>query len=191
MAKIKHVADASERITAAFERMPVHIQPIVKQLRKLIHEAEPAIVEDWKWGPNFYYNGMVCNVWGFKNHASITFFNGSSMSDKHKLFNYGEMNANSRTIKFTHLNELNDKKLVAYIRESVKLNKQGLAKPKDELEIPPVLKKALSKHKLLATFNQKPYTFRKEIIVGITSAKRPETVERRVEQALNLLLSKS
>jgi len=62
MSKVKHVANASILITAAFAKMPEPIQAMVNKLRALVHQAEPSMIEDWKWGPNFYCNGMVCNV---------------------------------------------------------------------------------------------------------------------------------
>ena len=62
MSKVKHVANASALINDAFAKMPEHIQLMVNKLRALVHEAEPPIIEAWKWGPNFYCHGMVCNV---------------------------------------------------------------------------------------------------------------------------------
>lgn len=187
MAKTKHVANAPALITEAFSKMPAHIQPIVNRLRELVHQAEPQIIEDWKWGPNFYCEGMVCNIWGFKNHASITFFNGSSMSDQFGLFNYGENNSNSRTIKFKDAGEVNHKQILAYIRESVAINKKGLHKGVKEIEIPEILLQALKKHKLLNSFKSRNYTFRKEIITGITGAKQEVTRQRRLEKAIAAL----
>ncbi len=187
MAKTKHVANAPALITEAFSKMPLHIQPIVNKLRELVHRAEPGIIEDWKWGPNFYCNGMVCNIWGFKNHASITFFNGSSMSDKEGLFNYGEANSSSRTIKFKALSELNSKQVLAYIKESVNINKKGLHKAAKDIEIPELLLKALKKHKLLTAFEGKSFTFRKEIIQGITGAKQDTTKQKRLDKTIETL----
>lgn len=59
-------------------------------LRKVIHEAEPEIKEDIKWGvPVFSKNGLVCAISSFKNHAKINFFNGANVADPDKLFNQG------------------------------------------------------------------------------------------------------
>src|SRR6478609_11789519 len=128
MGKNKHVANASVLITEAFDKMPAPISEMCQKLRLLVHEACPEVIEDWKWGPNFYYEGKVCNVWGFKQHASIVFFNGVNMKDPKGLFNAGEDNSSSRTIKFFAASDINEKAIIAYIKEAVKLNKAGETK---------------------------------------------------------------
>ena len=184
MSKPKHVPNASALITEAFDKMPDNIKAIAVKLRELVHRAEPNIVEDWKWGPNFYCMGMVCNVWGFKEHASITFFNGVNMKDELKLFNYGELNSKNRTIKFTSIDEVNEKAIVAYIKEAVRLNKAGETKANKTVEIPLELKKILSEHNLLAVFERQSFTYRKEAVFSITSAQQSITKVRRIEKLI-------
>lgn len=189
-AKNKHVPNASELITEAFAKMPEHIQAIVNRLRALIHEAEPHIIEDWKWGPNFYLDGMVCNVWGFKHHASITFFNGVNMKDPKGLFNYGELNSHNRTIKFTNVTEINNKYLIAYIKEAVLLNKQGQKEVFKQIEVPSELANALRKAGVWALFGKQNYTYRKEAITSFSTAKQEATRMRRLEKLLEDLKAK-
>lgn len=184
MSKPKHVPNASALITEAFDKMPDNIKAIAVKLRELVHKAEPKIIEDWKWGPNFYCMGMVCNVWGFKEHASITFFNGVNMKDELKLFNYGELNSKNRTIKFTSIDEVNEKAIVAYIKEAVRLNKAGETKANKTVEIPLELKKILSEHNLLAVFERQSFTYRKEAVFSITSAQQSITKVRRIEKLI-------
>lgn len=184
MAKIKHVPNASALITEAFDKMPDSIKAMCEKLRTLVHEAEPNIVEDWKWGPNFYYEGKVCNVWGFKQHASIVFFNGVNMTDAKKLFNAGEANSSGRTIKFTSVDEIKDKVIIAYIKEAVKLNKAGETKADKTIEIPEGLKKVLKQQGLLKTFESKNFTYKKEAVLGYTGAKQDATRERRLEKLI-------
>lgn len=184
MSKPKHVPNASALITEAFDKMPDNIKAIAVKLRELVHKAEPKIIEDWKWGPNFYYMGMVCNVWGFKEHASITFFNGVNMKDELKLFNYGELNSKNRTIKFTSIDEVNEKAVLAYIKEAVRLNKAGETKANKTVEIPLELKKILSEHNLLAVFERQSFTYRKEAVFSITSAQQSITKVRRIEKLI-------
>lgn len=184
MSKPKHVPNASALITEAFDKMPDNIKAIAVKLRELVHKAEPKIIEDWKWGPNFYCMGMVCNVWGFKEHASITFFNGVNMKDELKLFNYGELNSKNRTIKFTSVDEVNEKAIVAYIKEAVRLNKAGETKANKTVEIPLKLKKILSEHNLLAVFERQSFTYRKEAVFSITSAQQSITKVRRIEKLI-------
>jgi|LauGreDrversion4_2_1035121.scaffolds.fasta_scaffold57802_3 hypothetical protein len=184
MSKPKHVPNASALITEAFDKMPDHIKAIAVKLRELVHKAEPKIIEDWKWGPNFYCMGMVCNVWGFKEHASITFFNGVNMKDELKLFNYGELNSKNRTIKFTSIDEVNEKAILTYLKEAVRLNKAGEIKANKTVEIPLELKKILSEHNLLAVFERQSFTYRKEAVFSITSAQQSITKVRRIEKLI-------
>ena len=184
MSKPKHVPNASALITEAFDKMPDHINAIAVKLRELVHKAEPKIIEDWKWGPNFYCMGMVCNVWGFKEHASITFFNGVNMKDELKLFNYGELNSKNRTIKFTSIDEVNEKAILTYLKEAVRLNKAGEIKANKTVEIPLELKKILSEHNLLAVFERQSFTYRKEAVFSITSAQQSITKVRRIEKLI-------
>ncbi|MFI5221647.1 MAG: DUF1801 domain-containing protein [Bacteroidia bacterium] len=191
MAKIKHVENAPELISDAIENAPPLAKPILKKLRELIHKAEPKIIEDWKWGPNFYKDGMVCGIWGFKGHTSMVFFNGSSMKDPLKLFNYGESNSHNRTIKFTDVKQVNDKAIIRYVKESVAVNSKGERKDLKKTAIPTKFKKILVKSKLLGIFEKQSFTARKEMIVGITSAKQEATIRKRIEKALELLKSKA
>lgn len=187
MSKVKHVANASVLIDDAYAKMPGPIQEMVYKLRALVHTAEPQIIEDWKWGPNFYCNGMVCNVWGFKKHASIVFFNGVNMKDKLGLFNAGEANSKMRTIKFNHVDDINSKQIIAYVKEAVKLNKAGDTKADKVVEIPAELKSILTKQKLLTVFSKQNFTFKKEAVLAFTSAKQEATQQRRVQKIIEQL----
>ena len=134
---------------------------------------------------------MVCGLWGFEKHVSFVFYRGSEMSDKHKLFNNGFDNAHNRMIKFTSIDQLNEKKLIAYVKEAVKLNKSTEKKsaPK-EIEIPVELKNWLSKNKNAKKFFEGlNYTTRKEIIHLLTQAKQEETRKRRFEKIKQNLLA--
>jgi uncharacterized protein YdeI (YjbR/CyaY-like superfamily) len=184
MSKIKHVANASALITEAFNKMPEHIRLICVKLRALIHQAEPSIIEDWKWGPNFYLQGKVCNVWGFKEHASIVFFNGVNMKDLYGLFNAGEDNSKSRTIKFTSVTELNDKIIIAYIKEAIELNKAGETKAVKAIEIPNDMEKILKANGLYQVFVARNFTYKKEAVLAFLGAKQIATRERRMEKLL-------
>ncbi|MBK6985931.1 MAG: DUF1801 domain-containing protein [Bacteroidetes bacterium] len=74
MAKVKHNPDAAALIDKGISELEPFAQVICKRLRKIILSADPELIEDWKWGPNYYLNGMVCGYWGFKKHVSFVFF---------------------------------------------------------------------------------------------------------------------
>lgn len=185
MATTKINKNATRLIDDAFLKMASPWREICEKLRALVHQADPEIVEDWKWGPNFNRNGMVCNVWGFKNHASLVFFRGTQMKDKYKLFNFGEANKGTRTIKFTDIKQVNDKQVIAYVREAVQLNLSEVPHPKKvekTVGLPPELETFFAKNKKAkAVFDSYNFTTRREIAQSISNAKRPETKTKRLE----------
>ncbi len=179
---------ATKQIDQAFTKFPPEIREIVNTIRTIIHKAEPTIEETWKWGPCFQKNGMVCGLWGFKKHSSFVFYRGAELSDKHKLFNNGFDNAHNRMIKFTSIKEVNEKKLMDYVKEAVKLNAKGKMIPKKEIDLPEDLSKWFLKNKKAKKFfDSIAYTFRKEMIHHITKAKQLETRKRRFIQVTELL----
>ncbi|HET6989870.1 MAG TPA: DUF1801 domain-containing protein [Bacteroidia bacterium] len=183
---------ASKLIDAAFAKFPSETREMVNTIRAIIHKAEPSIEEGWKWGPAFEKNGLVMGLWGFKKHVSFVFYRGSEMSDKHKLFNNGFDNAHNRMIKFTSMKEINEKKLIDYVKEAVKLNSSGRKKAETtELEIPEELKKWFAKNKKEKDFfDSIAHTFRKEMIHHIIKAKQAETRKKRFGQVTKLLVAR-
>ncbi len=80
----------SELIDQQIADLPDWRGQMFARLRKLIHEADPNLAEEWKWGTAVWiYNGLVCAVGAFKDHLKINFFKGSSLADPHGLFNSG------------------------------------------------------------------------------------------------------
>lgn len=176
-------SSATKKIDLAFAKYKGEIGEIVNTIRAIIHKAEPSIEENWKWGPAFEKNGLAMGLWGFKNHVSFVFYRGAQISDKYKLFNNGFDNANNRMIKFTSMKEVNEKKLIAYVKEAVKVNANGNKITKREIEIPEELAKWFLKNKKAKIFfDSIAYTFRKEMVHHITKAKQEETKKRRFIQ---------
>ena len=104
---------------------------------------------------------MVFGFAAFKNHVSLTFFNGAEMSDQHKLFS-GDCNAQkTRTIKFEANSEINKIHLLDYFNESFFMKETSINKRSDlkEIEMPQLLQKALEKNPLvIANFEIMAYT---------------------------------
>jgi len=186
-------SDASKRIDQYFAKSAPFAKPICARLRAIIHKAEPAIREDWKWGPNFNKAGMVCGIWAFKSHVTLTFFQGALLKDPKKILLHGTANARNRSAKFTNASDIDERTLVAYVREAVRNNERGLkAKPSGaSLRTPADFQKALSRNAIAKKFFAGlTYTHRKEYIAWITSAKKPETRVRRISEALAMLTKK-
>lgn len=96
---------------------------ILTELHRIILEADPEIVEEWKWGcPVWSHNGLVCSISGFKNHVKITFFKGASLKDSHKLFNAGFDAKTMRSIDFHEGGKIDKPKLKSLIEEAILFN---------------------------------------------------------------------
>ena len=75
--------NAAENIADYFDRLPEFSKAICTRIHNLIHQANPEVVEDWKWRIPVYHgrSTMVCGLAGFKHHVSLSFFHGSQMTD--------------------------------------------------------------------------------------------------------------
>lgn len=163
---------------------PEFARQICIRLRELIHRADPDIKEEWKWGPNFQKQGMICGFGYFKNHVTLTFFRGDLLKDAKGILT-GESNIHNRSIKFKSTDDVNDKVILSYIKEAVKIDSKKLPDGKYKtVEIPDDFKKLLKKRNLLEKFEAANYTNRKEFINWILSAKKEETRLRRIEKAI-------
>ena len=95
-------------------------------LRRLIHEADPDITEDWKWDTAvFTHKGNVCAISPFKDKVNINFFKGASMKDPNKLFNAGLDAKATRAIDFSEGDALDEAKMKALVKEAVDFNLAG------------------------------------------------------------------
>lgn len=193
MSKVKHNPEAAALIDKGISELEPFAQGICKRLRKLILSADPEIIEDWKWGPNYYLNGMVCGFWGFKKHVSFVFFQGSLLKDKKKILLQNQGNVHNRHIKFTDVKQIDDKVILEYLFEAIDNNRKGLKinETKDKtIVIPSDVEKVFKKAKVLAYFESLAFSHRKEYIQWIESSKKEETRTKRIEQAIEKLLDK-
>jgi hypothetical protein len=94
------------------------------KLRKVIHEADPEIVEELKWlgTPVFTHNGNVVLFEAFKGKVKMTFPEGASLPDPDKLFNAGLGGGKWRAIDFLEGDKVNARALKPLIRAAVALN---------------------------------------------------------------------
>ena len=186
-----HNPNARKLITRYFQRARPFARPICQKIRGIIHKADRRIIEDWKWGPNFYKDGMVCGLAHFKEHVHLFFFRGTAMKDPKRLFVHGETNRHIRGIKFTDARQVNETALLAYVREAVKLNERGVKAEEKKIALPSDFRTALRKNrKALEFFQSSSYTNRKEYVQWITGAKMKETRVRRLKTAVSKLSRK-
>jgi hypothetical protein len=99
---------------------------LLARLRQLIHEADPDITEEWKWGTGVWsHKGNVVAVGAFKDHVKVNFFKGASLKDPKGLFNAGLEAKATRAIDFHEGDKVNEPAVKELIRAAVALNTTG------------------------------------------------------------------
>jgi hypothetical protein len=105
---------------------------MLAKVRALIHEADPGIVEEWKWmgTPVWSHGGIVCTGETYKKVVKMTFAKGAALKDPSGLFN-SSLDGNVRRALDIHEGEkVNEAALKDLIRAAVALNLKGKRKPK-------------------------------------------------------------
>jgi hypothetical protein len=95
------------------------------RLRALIKEADPDVVEEWKWRgvPVWSHDGLICTGETYKSVVKMTFAKGASLKDPSHLFNSSLEGNTRRAIDFREGEKIDEKALKALIRAAVTLNK--------------------------------------------------------------------
>ena len=115
--------NASERIDQQIAELSDWRGQMMARLRKLIHEADPGITEEWKWGTAVWsHQGLVCSAGAFKQAVKLNFFEGASLEDTHKLFNAGLDAKKTRAIDFHEDDTIDEPALKDLIRTAVAHN---------------------------------------------------------------------
>jgi hypothetical protein len=100
------------------------------RMRKLIHDADPDVVEEWKWmgTPAWSHDGILCTGESYKKHVKLTFAKGASLKDPARLFN-ASLDGNTRRAIDIHEGEAVDASAFkALVREAIVLNRSGKSK---------------------------------------------------------------
>ena len=120
----KTAASPSDLIDARIEDLGDWRGELLSRIRALIKEADPDVVEEWKWRgvPVWYHAGMVCTGETYKSHVKMTFAKGASLKDPSGLFNTGLEGNVRRAIDFHEGDKVDAKALKALIRAAVALN---------------------------------------------------------------------
>jgi len=114
----------SQQIDKLIAGIPDWRAKTLAKLRKIVHEADPGIVEEWKWmgTPTFYDNGLVLLFNPHKDKVKLTFYEGASLPDPDKLFNAGLGGGKWRAIDFLEGDKVNERALKALVRAAVAHN---------------------------------------------------------------------
>ena len=94
------------------------------RMRRLIRDADPGIVEEWKWdGPVWSRDGVICTGETYKSVVKMTFAKGAALKDPSRLFNSSLEGNTRRAIDFHEGEKIDEEALKALIRAAVTLNK--------------------------------------------------------------------
>jgi len=102
------------------------------RVRKIIHDADPEIIEEWKWGgvPVWSHAGIVCTGETYKNHVKMTFAKGAELNDPSHLFNSSLDGNVRRAIDIHERDKIDKAALKTLIRAAVTLNVERKSRPK-------------------------------------------------------------
>src|SRR5438067_11496274 len=119
----KDTTTPSQRITNHIAELADWRGTMLAKLRQLILEADPAMVEEWKWDtPVWSHNGNVVAAGAFKDDVKLNFFKGASLQDPHGLFNAGLEAKATRAIDIHAVDTIDEVAVQERIRAAVALN---------------------------------------------------------------------
>ena len=108
----------------------------LSRMRKLIKEADPEVVEEWKWvkttspgTPVWSHDGIICTGESYKSVVKLTFAKGATLKDPARLFNSSLDGNVRRAIDIHEGEDVDDSAFKALVRQAVALNKSGQLKP--------------------------------------------------------------
>ena len=111
----------------------------LSRMRKLIKEADPDVVEEWKWikptrpgNPVWSHDGIICTGEPYKNVVKLTFAKGASLKDPARLFNSSLDGNVRRAVDIHEGEEVDASAFKALVRQAVALNSLGKSKPSKE-----------------------------------------------------------
>jgi hypothetical protein len=120
----KNTESPSRLIDARIKELGDWRGETLSRLRNLIKDADPEVVEEWKWRgvPVWYHDGMICTGETYKSVVKMTFAKGAALKDPTHLFNSSLEGNTRRAIDFRDGGKINEKALKALIRAAVTLN---------------------------------------------------------------------
>ena len=131
------VGSASASIDAKIKELGDWRGKALARVREIIHDADPEIVEEWKWAkatspgvPVFFHDGIICTGETYKNAVKLTFAKGAALRDPSHLFNSSLEGNVRRAIDIHEGDMIDEKALKALVRDAVDFNLKGKGKPK-------------------------------------------------------------
>src|ERR1700751_5297352 len=131
------VESASAVLDARINELADWRGKMLAKVRQIIREADPEIIEEWKWVkatspgvPVFSHSGIVCTGETYKNAVKLTFAKGAALKDPSRLFNSSLEGNVRRAIDIHEGDKINEAALKDLIRAAVALNLKGKSKAK-------------------------------------------------------------
>ena len=122
-ASAENVESASRLIDERIQDLADWRGEMLSRLRDVIHQADPEVVEEWKWGiPVWSHDGLICTGETYKSVVKMTFAKGASLDDPAHLFNSSLEGRVRRAIDFRQGEKINEKALKTLIRAAVAFN---------------------------------------------------------------------
>jgi hypothetical protein len=111
----------SERIDQQIADLADWRGKMLASLRKIIHDADPEVIEEWKWmgSPCWYHDGLICVANAHKEKVKLTFDQGARLPDPDKIFNAGLEGNRWRAIDLYEGNKVNERAFKNLIRAAV------------------------------------------------------------------------
>jgi uncharacterized protein YdeI (YjbR/CyaY-like superfamily) len=176
---------------------PDFSQPLAEQVVEWFLNWEPDLAESIRWNMLcFSGRKLVCGISACKHHLGIAFFRGTELPDPAKLFTPGgENNTNIRSVRLTSLEGVNQRALQELLHAAVELDADVTMPPLPKVKrkpwpMPAFFKRALAEKKNRAAaenFRDLSPTCQREYLVWLSTAKLPETRDRRLKETLAAL----
>ena len=116
-------ASAAKLIDERIKELPDWRGKTLARVRKLIQQADPEVIEEWKWGvPVWSHEGIICTGEVYKSAVKLTFAKGASLEDPAELFNSSLEGKVRRAIDLREDDDVDEKAFKALIRAAVVLN---------------------------------------------------------------------
>lgn len=125
-----HGQSASELISKRIDELGDWRGETLRRMRELIREADPDVVEEWKWmgTPVWSHGGIICTGESYKNVVKLTFAKGASLKDPARLFNSSLDGNVRRAIDIREGEEVNSTAFKTLVRQAIALNGSGKSK---------------------------------------------------------------
>ena len=138
-----NASSASEHISKRIDELGDWRGKTLARMRKLVRQADPDVVEEWKWmgTPVWSHDGIICTGESYKSVVKLTFLKGAALKDPSRLFN-SSLDGNARRAIDIHEGEtVDDSAFKALVRQAIALNGAGKSKPSKRAESKPSKKK--------------------------------------------------